>query len=130
MQSGSEKLISKFRTSSEASTAQTHPGCTPAKVGPALPKTRKKPCARSVGMLRNTQLDAEFHEQVGQIVWQIILPASEEGIAKREEMLSLGIIPMAVQNLLHANSTVVAPSAGVLAGVVLHLLCCCSLRYC
>lgn len=47
------------------------------------------------------------------MLWQIILPASEEGLAKREEVLSLGIVPMAVQTLMHASSTVVAPAAGV-----------------
>ena len=58
----------------------------------------------------------------------MILPVSEEGIAMREEVLSLGIVPMAVQNLMHASSTIVAPAAGVPA-----LLCpadahCCWLR--
>ena len=126
VQSGPEKLISRFRTSLDATATPAEPGCTPAEVGRSLPhgSNERVHVWEPALWLRNLRIQRLNPIQVGQMLWQLILPSSEETIAKRQEVLGLGIVPMAIQNLLHANSTVVAPAAGVLTEQLPSCSCC------
>ena len=57
MQSGTDKLISRFRTSSEAPASQTDPGCTPAEVGCACRNGHSMRKARLETMHVDVQID-------------------------------------------------------------------------